>query len=437
MNKLLDAKDNLLKTLDKNKVVTMYVCGPTVYNDPHIGNIRPLLTFDVLYRLLKLQGYKIHYVHNITDIDDKIIERANVLNVSEQEITTKYTKEYLAIMEAFNAYIPEIHKVSDEIDDIIDFINKLINNKYAYIVDNDVYFDVKKVKNYGEISHNKLSDLISNVRIENEKNKKDSLDFVLWKSTNQGLRWKAPWSEGRPGWHTECVVMINKYLGEQISIHGGGIDLKFPHHENENAQNYGVNNTCLADIFAYVGHLTINNQKMSKSLGNVVLAKDMLQQYEPEEIRWFFYQKYYGSPIDFSNEIMNDVKSQYHKIINQINIFKTKYYLKTHLLPESIMQFDDKFIAILNDDLNFANAISYIQNQTKELNKYIDNNNFQLLEKIYQFLLGDLWILGIHFKEIHTKQIIDLINEWNHYVELKDFTKSDELRKVLMDKKVM
>lgn len=297
MIKLFDAKNDKKKELDNKSKITIYVCGPTVYNSPHIGNLRPLITFDVLYRLLLRQNYSVHYVHNITDIDDKIIQKAKELNISEENITKQYTKEYFTLMDEFHVLFPEIHKVSDEINNIISFIQKLIDNGYAYIDNGDVYFDVNKDKTYGEISHNNLKDLFLNVRIENEKNKKYPLDFVLWKKTNEGLNWKAPWSTGRPGWHTECVVMINKYLDKKITIHGGGIDLKFPHHENENAQNYGVNNCTLADIFSYVGHLTIENQKMSKSLGNVILAKDLINEYDVNSLRWFFYQTHYASLV--------------------------------------------------------------------------------------------------------------------------------------------
>lgn len=436
MIKVFDAKSNKKNEI-LNKNVTMYVCGPTVYNDPHIGNIRPLLTFDVLYRLMKIQGYNVHYVHNITDIDDKIIERAKQTGLSEMQIANKYSEEYFKLMEVFNVYIPEIHKVSDEIKDIISFIEKLVENKAAYVVNGDVYFDVRSVKNYGEISHNNIEELINNVRVENDKDKKDPLDFALWKRTDIGLNWQTTWSKGRPGWHTECVVMINKYLGKKITIHGGGIDLKFPHHENENAQNYGANNCSLADNFQYVGHLTINGQKMSKSLQNVILAKDLLKQYQPEFIKWFFYQKNYASPIDFSYEIMNDVVNQYNKIINSINLFKTKYYLNTRILPESKPTYNQTFLDILNDDLNFANAVSFIQNQIKELNTNITDTNNERLLKIYQDLIGAFIILGIHLKDIHTNDILKEIDAWNFEVQKKNFQKADELRQKLMQKKVL
>ena len=436
MIKVFDAKSNKKNEI-VNKNVSMYVCGPTVYNDPHIGNIRPLLTFDVLYRLLKVQNYNVHYVHNITDIDDKIIQRAIQTNTDEMQIAKKYTEEYFKLMEAFNVFIPEIHKVSDEINEIIAFIQKLIDNKCAYVVNGDVYFDVKSIKNYGEVSHNNIQDLINNVRIENDNNKKNPLDFALWKQTDLGLNWNSNWSKGRPGWHTECVVMINKYLDKQITIHGGGVDLKFPHHENENAQNYGANNCSLAQNFQYVGHLTINGQKMSKSLKNVVLAKDLLQKYQPEVIKWFFYQKYYGAPIDFSNEIMQEVSNQYNKIINAINIFKTKYYLSTKQLPESKPSYNQTFLDILNDDLNFANAVSYIQNQTKELSVSITKQNKDKLLKIYQDLIGAFIILGIHLKDLHNNDVLKEIDLWHLEVNKKNFKVADELRKELIKKKVL
>lgn len=437
MIKIFDAKNNIKKELNKKEEITIYVCGPTVYNSPHIGNLRPLLTFDVLYRLLNAQNYNVYYVHNITDIDDKIINKAQELNLSEYDITNKYTKEYFVLMDKLNVLFPEIHKVSDEITDIINFIQKLIDKNYAYINNGDVYFDVRKVKEYGEVSHNNLVNLYSSVRIENEENKNYPLDFVLWKKTDNGLNWKAPWSTGRPGWHTECVVMINKYLNKKITIHGGGVDLKFPHHENENAQNYGVNNLTLADIFQYVGHLTINGQKMSKSLGNVTLAKDILEKYDSNIIRWFFYQKYYASPIDYSENIMNDMTIQFNKIENIINIFKTRYFLEKNRLPKNEIKYDNNFLSILNDDLNLANAISKIVEYSKNLTKKITNTNILELEEQYQYLLGGMYILGINLKEYHTNDVLDLIKNWNDYLKSQNFTEADKIRSILQDKKVL
>lgn len=436
MVRVFDSKKNEKKDLSDKKI-TMYVCGPTVYNDPHIGNIRPLLSFDVLHRLLKVNGYDVHYVHNITDIDDKIIEQALKTGTSESYISEKYTKEYYKLMEAFNVLIPEIHKVSDEIPDIINFVQKLVDNGYAYVSNGDVYFDVKKVKNYGEVSHNKIDELISNVRIESNEDKHDDLDFALWKKTDIGLKWDSPWGLGRPGWHTECVVMINKYLGDTITIHGGGVDLKFPHHENENAQNYGANNKTLADIFQYVGHLTIDGQKMSKSLGNVTLAKDLLQKYDQNELRWFFYQTHYSSPIDFSEKIMDDVVKQFKKIVTGINQFKTRYYLFTKKLPDATIKYDPKFLEILNDDLNFANGVYMIQNYLKILSAQPTKQNLKELEETYQYLMGAFWIFGLILQDLHTNSILEEIDEWNKYQEEKDYKKSDEIRNDLINKGII
>lgn len=436
MIKVFDAKSNEKKELnDKN--VTMYVCGPTVYNDPHIGNMRPLLTFDVLYRLMQAQGYNVHYVHNLTDIDDKIIQRAKDMHISEMDVAKKYGQEYFKLMEGFNVHIPEIHKVSEEMPDMIKFIQKLVDNQYAYVVDGDVYFDVRKVKNYGELSHNKIDDLITGVRIENEPNKRCPADFALWKKTDEGLNWDSPWSKGRPGWHTECVVMCNKYLGNQITIHGGGIDLKFPHHENENAQNYGVNNCSLAKNFQYCGHLTVNGQKMSKSLGNVVLAKDALAKYSPNELKWFFYQKSYASPIDYSDEIMKDVKNQYDKLVNGINSFKSRYYLLKHYLPNGDPLYEQTFLDALNDDLNFANALTIIQSYLKTLSNVVTEKNADNLDVIYRYLLGALQILGINLQNKHTKDILAKLDEWNKLVSNKDYQAADAMRAQLMNDKIL
>ena len=270
----------------KEGQIKMYVCGPTVYNYAHIGNMLPPLVFDMVYRYFKYLGYNVIYVSNFTDVDDKIINAAIENNCSEKEITEKFIKIYLDNMKDLNcldiSYRP---KVTETMPEIIEFIQKMLDNGSAYKSGDDVYFDVSKVPDYGILSKQNLEELDAGSRIEVSENKHNPYDFVLWKKTDKGIKWDAPFGIGRPGWHTECVVMINKLLGSCIDIHAGGVDLKFPHHENERAQSIAVNNSPLANYWMHNGHVMVNGVKMSKSLGNFTLAKDIIDKYNSNIIR--------------------------------------------------------------------------------------------------------------------------------------------------------
>ncbi|MDE6429472.1 MAG: cysteine--tRNA ligase, partial [Malacoplasma sp.] len=283
-----------------NKTVKIYVCGPTVYNHVHIGNLRPIITFDVLNRLLIELGYKVIFIHNITDIDDKIINKALQEQKSELEIAEFYEKKYLDILDNLSIYKKNMlfPKVSTHIKDIENYIQKIMDNNFGYFKNGDVYFDTLKSDKYGTISNKKIDDLLIGQKSQLNFKKNNSQDFVLWKKTNIGLNWDTQFSKGRPGWHTECSCLINKYLGIQTDIHGGGVDLKFPHHENENIQNIAVTGKTLARIWMHVGHLNINNEKMSKSLQNFILAKDILKTESANTIRWFFYQTNFTNPLN-------------------------------------------------------------------------------------------------------------------------------------------
>ena len=277
-NSLTDKKEEFIP-IEKGKV-TMYVCGPTVYNYVHIGNMRPVITFDMVYKYFKYLGYKVTYASNFTDINPKITKAAEELSMTEREVADKFIKAYLEDLKSYNCCDIDLRpRVIDCLDDIFSFISKLIDTGYAYEKDGDVYFRVSKIKDYGILSNQNAQDLISGARVEIDEKKENPLDFALWRKTDKGERFESPWGLGIPGWHTECVVMINKYFGKKIDIHAGGVDLKFPHHENEIAQSIALNDNYIANYWMHNGFININGEKMSKSLNNFVLARDFVKEH--------------------------------------------------------------------------------------------------------------------------------------------------------------
>ena len=283
----------------KANEVKMYVCGPTVYNDVHIGNIRPVVVFDTLRRTFEALGYDVKYVSNYTDVDDKIIKRSKKLNISEKELTDEVIEAYNRVRDMLNAAkLYKTPRVTETMDEIIRFIDELVDKGYAYQKDGDVYFRTSSIKDYGSLSNQNLDDLRVGARIEENEGKESPLDFALWKKTDTGIKWQTRYSLGRPGWHTECVVMINKELGELIDIHGGGKDLKFPHHENERAQSLAINGSPLANYWMHSGMIDIDGVKMSKSLGNFITAKDIMNRVDPMVLRWFLLSAHYRDDIN-------------------------------------------------------------------------------------------------------------------------------------------
>lgn len=421
-----------------NKTIKMYVCGPTVYNHVHIGNLRPIITFDVLNRLFIELGYQVEFIHNITDIDDKIITKSKEENKNELELSSYYEKQYFDILNKVNIYTNNIKfpKVSEHINDIGTYIQQIIDNQYAYLIDGDVYFDTTKSDQYGKLSNRKLDELIIGEKSEDNLKKKNSQDFALWKQTTVGLNWNLKFSIGRPGWHTECSCLINKYLGDQIDIHGGGIDLKFPHHENENIQNISINNKDLARIWMHVGHLNINNQKMSKSLSNFILAKDLLSEYSSNVIRWFFYQTSYSNPLNFTIENLINSKNQLENILNNLNIFKS--YLIIEDKNNDNLKFDHNYLKTLIENFNLPNTISYIEEKIKEGSMLLRNKKFEELNSLrfnIQYLLVN--ILGIVYENLFDQESIDLLKQWNKLKQEKNFDESDKYRKMLIEKKLL
>lgn len=421
------------------KKITIYNCGPTVYNHIHIGNLRPLVTFDVLYRYLLNQNKHVKYVHNLTDIDDKIINVAQKNKTTEKKITQKYIHAYLKIFKDLNIKKMFTPKVSDYINDIIKYIQKLINAKIAYNVNGNVYFDIKKIKNYGAVSHKNIKQLLDGVRITNKLEKRFPLDFTLWKKTNIGLNWKNPFSQekGRPGWHTECCVLINKLIGQQVTIHGGGIDLKFPHHENENAQNQGLFKKDLAKIWMHVGHVNVNGKKMAKSLNNYVLVKDIVTKQNANGIRWFFYKTKYENPIDYSQNNLIDAINEIDKITKNLAMIKTILIANNEFKKLKQDKLSPIFCQTLNDDLNLPNAIMVIFDNLKKINILFRQKNYQKTLKIYWEIISELDILGITMKNYDHDKNLNLIYQWKKTISLKKFSQADLLRKKLIKKNLL
>ena len=286
----------------KENEVTMYVCGPTVYNYVHIGNMRPVITFDMVYKYFKYLGYKVNYASNFTDINPKIITMAKELGITEREVANKFIEAYLNDLKNYNCSdIDERPTVIDHLDDIFNFITKLIEKDYAYVKDGDVYFRVSKIKDYGILSNQNISELEAGSRVDIDDKKEDPLDFALWRKTDEGEQFDSPWGKGIPGWHTECVVMINSIFGKKIDIHGGGVDLKFPHHENEIAQSMALNENHLANYWMHNGHINVDGEKMSKSLGNFILAKDFLKMHNANLIKIALFKTHYRLPLNFND----------------------------------------------------------------------------------------------------------------------------------------
>ena len=430
--KIYDTYSNTIKEFNDIDV-NIYNCGPTVYNHIHIGNARPLIVFDVLHRYLLTTNKHVKYVHNLTDIDDKIIKKAIEENTSEKEVSEKYIDAYSEIRKSLNTLDMITPKVTDNIEGIIEYIHRMINANNAYSIGGNVYFDISSVSDYGCLSHKQIEELEVGERVSVDDNKKNPGDFVLWKKTDVGIQWDTPWAKGRPGWHTECAYLVEKYFGTNLTIHGGGVDLKFPHHENENAQNNAVHHCGLAKIWMHVGHVNINNEKMSKSLNNFVLMKDLLEKYDYQTIRWFFYGTNYSNPLNFSEENLMNADNEVKKMNRAINLAKTQ------LILNNVYAVDDKnqeqaFLDHLDNDLNIVNAITVLQALIKELNIEIRNKNYNNANTILNKVVNALKVLGIEFDNIHTMENLQLIHQYHDEVNNKNYEKSDALRKILNER---
>jgi cysteinyl-tRNA synthetase len=420
-------------------VVNMYVCGPTVYNHVHIGNARPMIVFDTLRRLFEANDLKVNYVSNFTDVDDKIINRAIEEKTTEKVITEKYINAYNMVKDSLNIKeLKNTPKVTDTMDEIIDFIDRLIKNGNAYVVDGDVYFRVNSVKTYGEISHQNIDDLKVGARIESNSKKESPLDFALWKKTNQGIQWKTSFSTGRPGWHTECVVMINENFGSYIDIHGGGMDLRFPHHENEAAQARALYGTGLANFWMHNAMINFGGKKMSKSLGNVKWAKDVISELGPNLTRWFMLSVNYRKELQFCEETIETSRVELEKVSNPLFKAYIKCELNNYKLSEDYdIECFQSFLDAMNDDLNTPNAYAAIFESIKLLNQQlrVREINFIALNKYIISIEKMLEILGIKINRV----ILDdedraLYLGWDLAKKNKDYESADKYRNKLLER---
>lgn len=437
MIKIYDSFSQTLQPLAPyKKQINMYLCGPTVYDYIHIGNVRGVLVFDVLHRLLIHQKYKINYIHNITDIDDKIIKKAIDLKVTEQAITKKYTIAYLKDLEKLNIIFPtKLPKVSDYISKIIEFINNLIINDYAYVSAGDVYFKVNKLTDYGVLAHKNIEDLIPNFRISNLVPKESGLDFALWKSTTLGVSWNSPWGKGRPGWHTECVCFIEKlFNGQTIDLHGGGIDLKFPHHENERAQFMAINNKEIANIWWHNGHVNIANEKMSKSLNNFVLVKEFCQHYHPNVLRYLILNRDHQQPIDFNEEIIENGLVSTKKYENVLKQWTYQVFINNITLHNDHHPiYYEQVIKNLANNIDTTNTFTLIENMTKKINEAIVKKKFSKeLQTVFYTFTFTLKILGFDFKfGNYSEKIKNKIMMWEQLKKQRKYQEADKIRQDL------
>lgn len=422
--------------------VSIYYCGPTVYNFVHVGNLRPVLTFDLLNRVLRECGYKVKMVSNYTDIDDKIIKKALEEKKSEKDVSDYYIAAYEQNLSDLNILPLDYHpRVSNYIPQIVDFISAIISKGYAYKADNgDVYFSVSDDPYYGSLSKIKPDELLAGARMEKGEEKKSPLDFALWKNTaDQGVKFDTSIGRGRPGWHTECVVMINSYFKKPcIDIHGGGFDLKFPHHENEMAQAWAYADSKLANLWMHVGFLDMNGTKMSKSLGNVVLAKDAIQRFGGNAIRHFFLTTYYRSPINYTDESLATSVKEVERYQSMLYRFEAKEGLEGAVYGDEFNSAEyEEFLSFLADDLNVANAITVLEKEIKNANILFRNPHAPLssLSSSYNTMKRMLSTLGFSFKTLEISE--DDRKDYLAYQKArtdKDFATSDLLRKKLMEK---
>lgn len=443
-NTLTNKKEEF-KPIEEGKV-SIYICGPTVYNHAHIGNTRPMIVFDVLRRTFEYLGNDVTFVSNYTDVDDKIIKAAKAEGITEKELTDKYIKAYEDVRAGLNIEDPTYKpRVTETMPEIIDFIQTLIDKGYAYEVDGDVYFRVTKVKEYGMLSGIKVEDLIAGASdrtlSEDDKKKESTTDFALWKKTNEGIQFDTPWSKGRPGWHTECVVMINKLFKDgKIDIHGGGQDLKFPHHENEIAQSMAYNGHPIANYWMHNQMINIDGEKMSKSLGNVLWAKDLIVEFGCNVFKWLMLSTHYRNPLNMTDDVIAGVRKEVSKVENATK--NASLYLQVNHVPAHDYKKEtvDAMVKALEDDLNTSLALTQVLDQVKVLNQVMrvreKDNDVIATEYATLVKMGD--VLGFLFEGTKlSEEDIALYEQWNAYKKEKNFDEADRVRKELTERGIL
>lgn len=440
--KVFNSLSNNIETLNpiKDKEVSIYCCGPTVYGDAHVGNIRPVIVFDTLRRFLAFLGYDVKLVSNFTDVDDKIINKALQEGVSEQVITDRYIAAYKDVLSKLNVSPHYLNpRVTEYMPQIIKYIDELVKLGAAYEKDGDVFFRISSIKDYGELSNMKVDDLVVGARIEENSKKESPLDFTLWKKTDVGIQWDSPWGRGRPGWHTECCVMINSIFGGKIDIHGGGFDLKFPHHENEIAQAKAHDHNKIANVWMHNGFVNFGSEKMSKSLGNVVLAKDAIAKYGGNVMRWLILSTHYRAPVSFTEETVQSCANELARIQKAYNQLAVLIQLEHGDLNSKKYKIDE-FISALADDLNTSNAMAAIFEKVKLANTELRKRpiNLQEIQGIFASLSAMLSIFGIKFEmPILTDELRKIYEQYLTLKAEKRFEESDKLRDVLIKNNII
>ena len=435
----ISSKKQDLVSIEKDKI-NLYVCGMTVYDDCHIGHARTFISFDLFVRFFSYLGYKVNYVRNITDIEDKIIDKAKLEKVSFSEISDRFIFSMHHDFSKLNLLSPKFEpRASENIPEILEMIEELEAKEFAYSIDGgDVYFDINSYEDYGKLSKRKQKELESGSRVEIDENKKNPNDFVLWKRSEEEPLFDSKWGKGRPGWHIECSAMSKKFLGETFDIHGGGLDLKFPHHENEIAQSECCSGKTLANHWMHVAPLNVNGKKMSKSLGNFVTIKDVLKEYHPEVLRMFFYLTHYRKPINFNENSINDAKNILDKLYESIREFDESKL-------EVDKSFSVKFNNSLKDDFNTPKAIKVLQEINQQINRQVstDNSDLRKLKNSLRSFANSIGLLlnsaEDYFKysgdsELDDNKIQAAIEERNEARANKNFALADSIRKELLEK---
>jgi len=457
----LGRKKELFEPLETGKV-RMYVCGPTVYDSCHIGHARSVIVFDIIARYLRAKGFAVTYVRNFTDVDDKIIDKANQLGIDCEAVAEKYIKEFYKDMDALQVERPTIEpKATEHITQIIRFIEKLLEARFAYQINGDVYYSVESFKDYGKLSGRRLEEMEAGARVDIDERKQNPFDFVLWKSAKTGEpAWDSPWGPGRPGWHIECSAMSKEYLGEPFDIHGGGRDLCFPHHENEIAQSESILGKPFVKYWIHNGFVNINQEKMSKSLGNFMMIKDVIKKYHPEAVRLFLLSNHYRSPIDFTDQAMDEASTGLDKIYALLERVEEKI----GLVPTDELESGDcwhRFCEAMDDDFNSARGLGILFDTVRNINRQLDTNKEHLApESIRKLQLDQADILQIgnilgilaenpkayfdqkrllRLKEqsIDPALIDKMVQERNAARNQKDWDKADQIRKQLQDMNII
>ncbi|MCJ0933035.1 cysteine--tRNA ligase [Virgibacillus halodenitrificans] len=432
--------------------VSMYVCGPTVYNYIHIGNARPAIVFDTVRRYFEYKGFHVDYVLNFTDVDDKIIKAAKELEEEVPAVAERFIDAYLEDVGALGVkQATHNPRVMETMEDIIQFIDALVQKGFAYAVEGDVYFKPRAFEGYGKLSHQSVDELRSGARIQVGEKKEDPLDFALWKKAKDGeIAWDSPWGEGRPGWHIECSAMVKKYLGDTIDIHAGGQDLTFPHHENEIAQSEAMTGKSFARYWMHNGYINIENEKMSKSLGNFVLTRDLINQYNPQVLRFFMLSVHYRHPINFSAELLESAENSLERIKTAYSNLEHRKNSSMDLVSNQkqedwlnkIEELKKRFGEEMDDDFNTANAISVIFDITKEANVYLQESqtSTKIIEAFQESIRDLMNVLGVTVEEeadLLDEDIEALIAERNEARKTRDFARADEIRDMLKEKGIM